>query len=120
MLSTDTTKPYGPTGMDGVIKDTFADTRQINLKKSKFIYDSAARAVRPPKRAKDLPKMVANNQLVTVAGTAYEIVKKIEVRLMANDKDKKFAVKFSLKGKARLTVKDEAGTVHFSKERMKP
>jgi hypothetical protein len=51
-----------------------------------------------------------------VAGQAYETVKTAMVRLTADDKNRKFTIKFSIKGKARLIVKDEAGTVHLSKE----
>ena len=75
-----------------------------------------AGAVRPPKNAPDLPKFVADNHLVTVTTTAYEKVKTIQAVLTEEDKGRKFTIRFSHRGKARLTVKDEAGNVHLEKE----
>ncbi|MCL6591884.1 MAG: N-acetylmuramoyl-L-alanine amidase [Firmicutes bacterium] len=59
---------------------------------------------------------MADNDLVTVTGTAYEKVKMVQGVLSEDDKGQKFTIRFSYRGKARLTVKDEAGNVHLEKE----
>ena len=116
VLSLDITKPYGPVAKEGVLGDGFNDLTRIDAKKSKFTYDQAAGAIRPPKNAKDLPKFVADNGLVTVTTTAYEKVKTIQAVLTEEDKGRKFTIRFSHRGKARLRVTDEAGNIHLEKE----
>ena len=59
---------------------------------------------------------MADNALVTVTGTAYEKVKVVQAVLTEEDKGRKFSIRFSHRGKARLTVKDEAGNIHLEKE----
>ncbi|MGE5528537.1 MAG: RHS repeat-associated core domain-containing protein [Patescibacteria group bacterium] len=118
--SIDITKPYGPVARAGVLQDTFANTSQIDLKKSKFVHDAANGAILPPNNAKETPKVVGNNQAVQVLGINYETVKTVKVNLAATDKDRKFEVRLSYKGKARLTVADEAGNVQLTKEYSSP
>ncbi|MCL6591886.1 MAG: hypothetical protein K6U80_18290 [Firmicutes bacterium] len=59
---------------------------------------------------------MADNGLVTVTTTAYEKVKEVRAVLTEEDKGRTFTIRFSHRGKARLTVKDEAGNVHLEEE----
>ncbi|MCL6592123.1 MAG: RHS repeat-associated core domain-containing protein [Firmicutes bacterium] len=117
ILTLDITKPYGPVAKDGIIADTFADLSRIDPRNSRFTYDQATGTILPPRQGREGPKQITDNHEVTVEKTEYETVKAIRLRQTAADRENaELAIEFDHLGRARLTVRNDAGRVVFREE----